>query len=65
MKVTITYHDNESFSIEEVVKDDVYGVSPANPLAVVTKKPIEAKESELKMNPRSRSAKLRIAKKVD
>jgi 16S rRNA (cytosine1402-N4)-methyltransferase len=70
----ITFHSLEdrivknffkSGSTEEVIKDDVYGVSPVNPLAVVTKKPIEAKESELKMNPRSRSAKLRIAKKVD
>ncbi len=52
-------------SIEEIVKDDVYGVGPKNPFEVITRKPIEANESEVKINPRSRSAKLRIAKKID
>jgi 16S rRNA (cytosine1402-N4)-methyltransferase len=68
----ITFHSLEdrvvknffkSGSTEELVKDDVYGIIPANPLAVLTKKPIEATDKEVKMNPRSRSAKLRIAKK--
>jgi 16S rRNA (cytosine1402-N4)-methyltransferase len=31
---------------------------------VITKKPITANEEELKNNPRSRSAKLRIAEKI-
>ncbi|MBA4455529.1 16S rRNA (cytosine(1402)-N(4))-methyltransferase, partial [Cylindrospermopsis raciborskii CS-506_B] len=33
-------------------------------LTVMTKKPITATESEIQHNPRSRSAKLRIAQKV-
>lgn len=37
---------------------------PASPLKVITKKPITATEEELKRNPRSRSAKLRVAEKV-
>jgi 16S rRNA (cytosine1402-N4)-methyltransferase len=35
-----------------------------NPLKLVNKKPIEAGNEELKRNPRSRSAKLRVAEKV-
>ncbi len=70
----ITFHSLEdrvvknffkSGSTEMIVKDDIYGVSPSNPLKVVNKKPIEASGSEVKINPRSRSAKLRIAKKAD
>ncbi|NTW97095.1 MAG: 16S rRNA (cytosine(1402)-N(4))-methyltransferase RsmH [Oscillochloris sp.] len=34
-------------------------------LRIVTKKPIEAGEAELAANPRSRSAKLRVAEKID
>lgn len=35
-----------------------------NPLKLVTKKPVEAAPEELKRNPRSRSAKLRVAEKI-
>jgi 16S rRNA (cytosine1402-N4)-methyltransferase len=34
-------------------------------LKIITKKPIVASDEELKRNPRSRSAKLRVAEKVD
>ena len=36
-----------------------------NPLKLVTKKPVEASAEERKKNPRSRSAKLRVAEKID
>ncbi|MDB5251170.1 MAG: rRNA methyltransferase [Flaviaesturariibacter sp.] len=36
-----------------------------NPLRLVTKKPVEATEEERKRNPRSRSAKLRVAEKKE
>jgi 16S rRNA (cytosine1402-N4)-methyltransferase len=51
-------------SIEEVQADDVFGIKPKSPLKIITKKPIEAKEAELKRNNRSRSAGLRIAEKI-
>jgi 16S rRNA (cytosine1402-N4)-methyltransferase len=35
-----------------------------NELKVITKKPIEASEDEMKKNPRARSAKLRVVEKV-
>jgi len=35
-----------------------------NELKVITKKPLLAGENEIKQNPRSRSAKLRVAEKV-
>jgi 16S rRNA (cytosine1402-N4)-methyltransferase len=68
----ITFHSLEdrivknffrSGSVEEIETDDVYGVKPENPLAIITKKPITASAEEIKKNPRSRSAKLRVAEK--
>ena len=38
---------------------------PINELKVITKKPVVASEKETKQNPRSRSAKLRIAEKKE
>jgi 16S rRNA (cytosine1402-N4)-methyltransferase len=35
-----------------------------NELKVITKKPIEASEEEMRQNPRARSAKLRVVEKV-
>ncbi len=50
---------------EEVDEHDLYGVRGKTlPLKVVTKKPVAPSEEELKRNPRSRSAKLRIAEKI-
>jgi len=34
-------------------------------LKIVTRKPVTASEDELKRNPRSRSAKLRVAERID
>jgi 16S rRNA (cytosine1402-N4)-methyltransferase len=37
---------------------------PVNELRIITKKPVTASEKEIRQNPRSRSAKLRVAEKV-
>ncbi len=50
-------------SVDVVEEDDVYGGKPESPLEIVTRKPVTASPKELKINPRSRSAKLRIAEK--
>lgn len=49
---------------EEPEADDVFGTRPKSPLKLVTKKPVTASPEELKMNSRSRSAKLRVAEKI-
>lgn len=50
---------------EESAQDDPFGREVAkSPLKIITKKPITATQEELKRNPRSRSAKLRIAEKL-
>jgi 16S rRNA (cytosine1402-N4)-methyltransferase len=48
---------------DEPEADDVFGTRPESPLKLITKKPITAGKEELKINPRSRSAKLRVAEK--
>jgi len=50
-------------SNDTVEEDDVYGGRPDSPFAILTKKPVTASQKELKDNPRSRSAKLRVAEK--
>jgi 16S rRNA (cytosine1402-N4)-methyltransferase len=51
--------------MEEAETADPFGRNvPEPPLKVITKKPVTAAEEELKRNPRSRSAKLRVAEKV-
>ena len=51
--------------MEEAEPADPFGRNvPEPPLKVITKKPITASPEELKRNPRSRSAKLRVAEKV-
>lgn len=51
-------------SFEEKDEQDLYGGRRKSQLKVVTKKPIEPSEKERNVNPRSRSAKLRIAQRV-
>jgi len=51
-----------SFQEEEV--DNIYGKKQVSKLNIITKKPLTATPEEIKVNPRSRSAKLRIAEKV-
>ncbi|HQV99936.1 MAG TPA: 16S rRNA (cytosine(1402)-N(4))-methyltransferase, partial [Bacteroidia bacterium] len=48
---------------EGEVEKDVFGNQKNNPFKAINRKPIEATEEEVKRNPRSRSAKLRIAEK--
>ncbi len=68
----ITFHSLEDRLVKNFFKDgnilaeqpeNLFGHKPHNPLLVITKKPITASAMELKQNPRSRSAKLRIAEK--
>lgn len=50
-------------TLEEVSGDSLYGIRPENPFLVITKKPVSPSEAEIKTNPRSRSARLRVAEK--
>jgi 16S rRNA (cytosine1402-N4)-methyltransferase len=51
--------------VEEKDEQDPYGSSPSQtPLKVITKKPVTPSAKELGLNPRARSAKLRIAEKI-
>lgn len=47
-------------AVEEQEADPVYGTRQASPFVLMTKKPIEPSEDEVKSNPRSRSARLRV-----
>lgn len=70
----ITFHSLEDRIVKQFFKNggfdepdehDLFGNAVnASALLVITKKPIVASEKELKLNPRSRSAKLRIAEKI-
>jgi len=70
--VVITYHSLEdrmvknimrSGRIDGVVEKDFYG-KPIVPFKVITRKVILPTDEEIERNPRSRSAKLRIAEKI-
>jgi 16S rRNA (cytosine1402-N4)-methyltransferase len=61
-RLTKNFMKHGNFENEPV--KDLYG-NFEHHLKVITKKPIEAGVAELKSNPRSRSAKLRIAEKID
>ncbi|MFA5349385.1 MAG: 16S rRNA (cytosine(1402)-N(4))-methyltransferase RsmH, partial [Candidatus Paceibacterota bacterium] len=56
----ISFHSLEDKIIKEIFK----GKESEGKLKIITKKPITAKFNEVKVNPRSRSAKLRIAIKI-
>jgi len=47
-------------SVEEQEVDPVYGTRQASPFVLMNKKPIEPSAEEVKSNPRSRSARLRV-----
>ena len=53
----ISFHSLEDRIVKQALNDN-------SELVVLTRKPIQASESELAANPRSRSAKLRVAKRV-
>ena len=65
----ITFHSLEDRMVKnffkqgafEVEEDPVYGRQHKSPFTLITKKPIEPSEKETKENPRSRSARLRVA----
>lgn len=68
----ITFHSLEDRLVKVFFRDGTFEpamdnpferAKPANPLKLVNKKPIEATGEERKKNPRSRSAKLRVAEK--
>lgn len=70
--VVMSYHSLEDRLVKNYIRAgnasgepvrDIFGKSEI-PLKAVNKKPIEANAEELKLNPRSRSARLRIAAKV-
>ncbi|MGN6533111.1 MAG: 16S rRNA (cytosine(1402)-N(4))-methyltransferase RsmH [Ginsengibacter sp.] len=60
-RIVKNFFKNENFEDEQ--KQDLFGNKTKNKLKVITKKPITPSAEELKMNPRSRSSKLRIAEK--
>lgn len=70
----ITFHSLEDRLVKNFFKNgnfeneqvrDLYGNVPKNQLKMITKKPIVPSAEELKINPRSRSSKLRIAEKIN
>ena len=69
----ITFHSLEDRIVKNFFKNgnfeneqqkDIYGNPVKSELKVITKKPIIPSKEELKINPRSRSSKLRIAEKI-
>ncbi len=70
--VVISYHSLEDRMVKNVMKtgrpdgeiiEDMMG-RKSFPYKLVTKKPITPEPEELRQNPRSRSAKLRVAEKI-
>lgn len=70
--VVLSYHSLEDRLVKNIVakgmfegevEKDVFGNTKDNPFKAINRKPIEASQEEIARNPRSRSAKLRIAEK--
>ena len=51
-------------SFDETDTNPFINEGPVNELKIITKKPVQPSEKEMKENPRSRSARLRVAEKV-
>lgn len=69
----ITFHSLEDRLVKNYMRSGSFETAEDNPYAfetppkrfkLITKKPVTAGESELRANPRSRSAKLRVAEKI-
>jgi 16S rRNA (cytosine1402-N4)-methyltransferase len=69
----ITFHSLEDRLVKNFFRRGTFEEAEQNPfimtektneLKVITRKPIEPSEKELKQNPRARSAKLRVAEKI-
>ena len=56
--VVIAYHSLEDRVVKQTFRGD-------DRLAVLTKKPLQPTEDEIRANPRARSAKLRAAERVE
>lgn len=61
-RIVKNFFKNGNF--EEDQSNDLYGRTKKSGLRIITKKPVIPSAEELKINPRSRSSKLRIAEKV-
>ena len=73
--VVISYHSLEDRIVKDFFKHEAATLLPSGnklvpdtrlepTLRVLTKKPVEASEQEVRQNPRARSAKLRVAEKI-
>lgn len=71
--VVITFHSIEDRMVKQFFKlgneaaqaaDPVYGTKNGSPFVPLNKKPIEPTEEEIKRNPRSRSARMRVGVRV-
>jgi 16S rRNA (cytosine1402-N4)-methyltransferase len=62
-RIVKSFFKKGNFEVEEDTTDPFGQNTPLPPLKVITKKPIVPSEQEQKRNPRSRSAKLRVAEK--
>lgn len=67
----ITFHSGEDRIVKNFLKGekeedpaDLYGSKRSVLFRIITRKPVTASPDELKKNPRSRSAKLRVAEKI-
>lgn len=58
----ISFHSLEDRLVKDFLKSES-SLGEESPLEIITKKPITADDQELVINPRARSAKLRVAKK--
>lgn len=64
--VVVSFHSGEDRIVKHFFKDRADPYSDLGPvLKIITKKPIIPSQEEIKENPRSRSAKLRVAKKIN
>ena len=61
-RIVKTYFKHGGFETKD--EDPIYGSKMSSPFKIVTKKPIESTAAEQKLNPRSRSARLRIAERL-
>lgn len=60
-RIVKTFFKNGSF--RDIPTDEIYGTRPESPFNLISKKPILPTQAEIQKNPRSRSAKLRVAEK--
>ena len=70
--VVITFHSIEDRIVknffrqgnqQDIVSDPIYGIKSESPFDSLNKKPIEPSDEEVKRNPRSRSARMRVGVK--